>query len=471
MSGFDLQNWTFWLVFGVIIVGLRSFCWVRKENAFFAWRESYLGRIEQKHFSNLEKSKHHLASGKAEAEWSSIWIVQKEKLSKGLEIFPAFVQTGLLLTMLLPVLFFLAWPVVLLLFGFYLPFLSIWQRKIKGASSFLEEEVDAKKSGYQSRGGFAKWVYAWRDTSLFTSIQKNALQAWQKEERSSVSQEKKRMAWNGVSEAFTGMSILLVLVFVGWGVQSGWLLSENLVALCSCLLLLYKPMRELSKANVHLREALDCKKQIDNSSSYTEYRVKAESWSWKNVQLAYGSKVVFGNLNLELPLDQAIWFKGANGSGKSTLLRSMVGNLYPQKGRIQVPSLQVNWVPQNPIFPYLEKSKWKELQAHEDFKMICEHILNGMKQIPLDDKEQEQEQEQERRFSGGETQRLCLLIALLENPDALLLDEPTSALPYEDREPLLEFIRQYCASKGILLVVSSHENLNSFELVDVEALH
>ncbi len=126
---------------------------------------------------------------------------------------------------------------------------------------------------------------------------------------------------------------------------------------------------------------------------------------------------------------------GPNGAGKSTLLSLLAGALPPSGGRVETPDprLSVGWAPQRPAL-------YGHLTARENVELFARlaGLLDpgpaaeqALAQVHLVDATQRAAQ-----LSVGNQQRLNLALALLGNPDLLLLDEPTASLD-PDRQRLV----------------------------------
>ena len=126
---------------------------------------------------------------------------------------------------------------------------------------------------------------------------------------------------------------------------------------------------------------------------------------------------------------------GPNGAGKSTLLSILAGALAPSSGRVTAvePPPRIGWLPQRPgLYGRLSAREnlvlFAKLEAVADIPAAVGRLL-ALVALP-DDRKPAAE------LSGGNQQRLNLAIALLGEPDVLLLDEPTAALDPTQRHAL-----------------------------------
>jgi ABC-2 type transport system ATP-binding protein len=149
----------------------------------------------------------------------------------------------------------------------------------------------------------------------------------------------------------------------------------------------------------------------------------------------YGSQTALEPTDFELGGGEAVALVGPNGAGKSTLLALLAGALAPSEGRVERrDGLRVGWAPQRAaqygrLSPRENLELFARLEADERPERSAERLLDEF-ELPRGILAGE--------LSVGNRQRLNLAIALLGEPDALLLDEPTAALDPEQRQRLWE---------------------------------
>jgi len=149
----------------------------------------------------------------------------------------------------------------------------------------------------------------------------------------------------------------------------------------------------------------------------------------------YGSQIALEPTDFELGGGEAVALVGPNGAGKSTLLALLAGALEPSEGRVERrDGLRVGWAPQRAaqygrLSPRENLELFARLEADERPDRSVDRLLDEF-ELPRGILAGE--------LSVGNRQRLNLAIALLGEPDALLLDEPTAALDPEQRQRLWE---------------------------------
>lgn len=162
---------------------------------------------------------------------------------------------------------------------------------------------------------------------------------------------------------------------------------------------------------------------------------------------------VFKNFSYTFTKGQKIGIFGENGSGKSTLLNIITGKIQPDSGTIDIGiNTKFAYYTQNPEFPdttltvleyvketaeHIQRTDGKELSAS---KFLEEYGFEGkIQHSPVS------------TLSGGEKKRLYLVRLLLQNPNFLILDEPTNDFDIFTMNILEQFLMQY---QGCLLLVS-----------------
>jgi ABC-2 type transport system ATP-binding protein len=157
---------------------------------------------------------------------------------------------------------------------------------------------------------------------------------------------------------------------------------------------------------------------------------------------ARGASRRFGRTTALHPVDVEVWdgeavaLVGPNGAGKSTLLSLLAGALEPSEGTIQRrKGVRVGWAPQRP-------AQYGRLSARENLELFArlegEHDPAAAAERLLVEFGLPGKAKPSSELSVGNRQRLNLAIALLGDPEVLLLDEPTAALDPEQRRRLWE---------------------------------
>ena len=174
----------------------------------------------------------------------------------------------------------------------------------------------------------------------------------------------------------------------------------------------------------------------------------------RGVARRYGAYTALEPTDLEVEAGETLALVGPNGAGKSTLLALLAGALEPSAGSVERRAgIRVGWAPQRPaqyarLTPRENLELFARLEGDADPAAAAERLLAEF-ELPL-------ETRPSGALSVGNRQRLNLAIALLGNPDALLLDEPTSALDPRHRRRMWELIGRVRGEGGTVVFATQH---------------
>jgi ABC-type multidrug transport system ATPase subunit len=175
----------------------------------------------------------------------------------------------------------------------------------------------------------------------------------------------------------------------------------------------------------------------------------------------FSSTVALEPVELELWDGDALALVGPNGAGKSTLLSVLAGALEPSAGGVERrKGVRVGWAPQRP-------AQYGRLSARENLELFAR--LEGEPDPEdaaarlLAEFDLPGQSAPSGNLSVGNRQRLNLAIALLGDPEVLLLDEPTAALDPEQRRRLWERVAGLRETGGALVFAT--QNLHEVEQV------
>lgn len=176
-----------------------------------------------------------------------------------------------------------------------------------------------------------------------------------------------------------------------------------------------------------------------------------------NLSKTYPSKKALEDVSIQIAAGQICGLLGPNGAGKTTLFRILCGLIKPDSGRVIINSKR-----SKPVGGIIERpGLYNYLNAYDNLKIfagiqgaatdtntIQQHLLKVG--LPLDRKDPV------RNFSMGMKQRLGIAIALLNNPECLVLDEPFSGLDPIGVASLIALIQRLAAEENIAILLSSH---------------
>lgn len=180
-----------------------------------------------------------------------------------------------------------------------------------------------------------------------------------------------------------------------------------------------------------------------------------------NVRKFYKKREVLQGIDLQVSRGKCIGILGANGSGKSTLLAILAGVLKADKGEFlwqgnnllkdsPLAEKIIGYVPQGT--PLLEElSAWDNLLLWYDKSRLKKELedgvlamlgINDFLKVPVC------------KMSGGMKKRLAIGCAVSGQPTVLLMDEPSAALDLECKERIINYIKDFKAQGGIVLLAT-----------------
>jgi len=195
--------------------------------------------------------------------------------------------------------------------------------------------------------------------------------------------------------------------------------------------------------------------------------------STKNLSLAYDGAPIIRDLNLAIPSGQITALVGANGCGKSTLLRGLARLLKPRGGAVYLNSTsilqlstkevaqQLGILPQGPVapegltvkdlvaqgrYPY---QNWLQQWSVQDEKIVQQALLTT-NLLELTERSLE-------TLSGGQRQRAWIAMALAQDTEILLLDEPTTFLDLAHQIEVLDLLSELNQTQGRTIVMVLHD--------------
>ena len=184
--------------------------------------------------------------------------------------------------------------------------------------------------------------------------------------------------------------------------------------------------------------------------------------SFSNVSKFYGSHFAVGGFTLEIEPGETVGLLGPNGAGKSTVLHMLTGLVRPTSGTISVfgKDLREHFVDiagrmgalvERPAF-YEYLSVRRNLHIHA---MLSRREVNLDRALDLANM-LEHSDVRAGELSQGLRQRLGLAMAMLTEPELLILDEPTAGLDPEATQDILTLLRRLGEETRVTLLFSSH---------------
>ena len=193
----------------------------------------------------------------------------------------------------------------------------------------------------------------------------------------------------------------------------------------------------------------------------------------KNLNKKYNNILAVKNINFNIREGSIVGLLGPNGCGKTTTIGMMLGLIKPSSGSVLINGQNIESEKNrtkilekvNFISPYVELPK--KLTVEENLKVygrmygvnnLQNKILDLMKQLNL----LEFRKRKTGELSSGQKNRVSLAKALINDPEILLLDEPTASLDPDVGDYIRGYIENFASKKGATILLASH-NMNEVE--------
>ena len=185
-----------------------------------------------------------------------------------------------------------------------------------------------------------------------------------------------------------------------------------------------------------------------------------------NLTKVYSGRAVVDGVNMHIPQGSIYGFVGENGSGKTTIMRMLTGVARPNKGGYTINGIKntsnkiygvrkkmsaiVENVSYVPSMTALDNIKYQELYL--GIKLTPEQRMNLLTMVDLD----KVGKKKVKNFSLGMRQRMGIALALMNDPEFMLLDEPMNGLDPQGIAELRDLLIRVNREKGITILISSH---------------
>ncbi len=193
----------------------------------------------------------------------------------------------------------------------------------------------------------------------------------------------------------------------------------------------------------------------------------------QNVQAGYGQYAILRDLSLEVPVGSFFIIIGPNSAGKTTLAKTLAGQLHPQQGTVEILG--------RPLAGYSRKALARRVAVVPQYTPIdvpftvLEVVLMGRSphltlagletrrdvEIAADAMAATQVSHLAHRrlnqLSGGEIQRVIIARAICQQPQIIILDEPTASLDLAHQVHIMDLLEQLKETRGFTVIMISHD--------------
>jgi ABC-2 type transport system ATP-binding protein len=198
-------------------------------------------------------------------------------------------------------------------------------------------------------------------------------------------------------------------------------------------------------------------------ASHPQYRLQESVLQTKNLTKRFKQRTAVDTLNLDIRKGEIYGFLGPNGAGKTTTIRMILGLITPTSGSVEILGRDA-LSQRSTVLPHVgglieQPALYYNLSGRNNLRVFA-NILGGVSASRLDEvlalvglKDQRRDKVQ--TYSLGMKQRLGIAVALLHDPELLILDEPTNGLDPAGIAEMRDFL-QHLSAAGKTVLISSH---------------
>lgn len=191
----------------------------------------------------------------------------------------------------------------------------------------------------------------------------------------------------------------------------------------------------------------------------------------KDIESGYGHVKVLHNISLRVEVGQIVTIVGANGVGKSTTVKTILGLLKPSSGIIKFKNEEINSLP---AYEIVSRGIGYSPEGREVFGNlnVFENLRIGAYTVDKNDftarleevyklfpRLKERKNQEAGSLSGGEQQMLAIARALMQDPDLLILDEPSLGLAPIIAEEIFNRLAEINQMGTTILLIEQNVNL------------
>ena len=171
----------------------------------------------------------------------------------------------------------------------------------------------------------------------------------------------------------------------------------------------------------------------------------------EHLQKAFGDKVLFDDLNFNLPRSGIVGIIGPNGAGKTTLFKMIMGQEKPDGGTLKIgETVEIISMEQGRDSLDDSKTVWEEITGGNDEIMVGDRKMNGRAYCGLFNFTGAAQQKKLTTLSGGERNRVLMAKNLQKPGNLLFLDEPTNDLDIDTLQALEQAILKFAGCAVII---------------------
>ncbi len=191
-----------------------------------------------------------------------------------------------------------------------------------------------------------------------------------------------------------------------------------------------------------------------------------------NLSKIYNQYLAVNKINFQIEKNKTVGLLGPNGCGKTTTIGMMLGLISPTEGEILIENKNINSFKRNEILsrfnfasPYVELPK--KLTVKQNLEIYgrlygIKDLSSRINEISSDLDIKNFFERKTGELSSGQKNRVSLAKSLINNPEILLLDEPTASLDPDIGDFIRSYIEEYKSKNKITILLASH-NMSEVE--------
>ncbi|MDQ5859000.1 MAG: ABC transporter ATP-binding protein/permease [Acidobacteriota bacterium] len=279
-------------------------------------------------------------------------------------------------------------------------------------------------------------------------------------------------------EVIAGLGLAAIFVYAASQIRSGEMTVGGLISFLAALMMLYKPLKDVTKVNMALQlalssarrvfELIDSPAEIADKPGAASLPPFAREIRYENVSFRYGEEPVLSNVDLTIRRGETVAIVGPSGAGKTTLV-NLLPRLYdPTEGRVTLDGVdlrdatiesvrrQIGLVTQETVLfdtNARENVAYGRPEASEEAVRAASAAAFADEFVGrLPEGYETRLGEDAGRLSGGQKQRLSIARALYKDAPILILDEATSQLDSESEALVARALTNLMAGRTTLVI-------------------
>ncbi|MGC8926909.1 MAG: ABC transporter ATP-binding protein [Myxococcota bacterium] len=281
-----------------------------------------------------------------------------------------------------------------------------------------------------------------------------------------------------IMEIIGVIGICLTIIYARERIASGELKPENFISLFATILMMYNPVKNVSRMNNFFTSGLAGAKRvfdiIDNPVQIMEnpdgivVRDFREMIELQNVTISFNQREILRDINMQIQRGKKIGIAGESGTGKSTLILLITRMIEPQSGKILLDRKDIRDIRLSDLRNLFSVVSQDVILFNDT---IYNNILIGKTDASRDEVEEAAKKanlldfirslpegfnteigERGIRLSGGERQRISIARAFLKDAPIIILDEATSSLDSKNEAFIQEILEHLMSEKTAIII-------------------